>query len=622
MLLRPPPHHVKKLPPDVRRRLWLVAAITMLVLGTPLGVFVGYPRYRDFQAGKRFANAKSLCLGGNAEAAVREYMQVMRDFPRSAVARDAEVEWKRLVEYVATAKEAEEAADAAFRNDDYEGALKLYRRVAEDFPLSIRGAAAGRSMPGCADFACKKLFGEAQAAEEEKRWDAAKDLYDRIIAIDATFRDAAARREHAKTRLAVVADLLKKAESLEKARQWKAARSVLEEALSVMPHHAEAFARRTRALQQLPLPSGMVLILPGTYIAGDDNGESDERPQQILKTDGFYMDRTEVTNAQYARFVTETGRRPPPHWLGAAPAPNTARLPVVCVSWDDAATYAKWAGKRLPTEFEWERAARGRAGRKYPWGNSFDGAKAVFSFGPTEVGQARLDSSQEGCMDMGGNVSEWTADASNGNCRVIRGASWAGMNAGRLNPIVAGGPATPQTKAASTIAVDSPSLWGIEALGSQMDFFLRGHANSIPVIQIRKWLPALGTYISGQFPILPGTAITGKGNIRIVTDGGPRKVRTEFITGCRLLKLHHPESLERMWISYADPKGRKRILKRAAPASLPPEQRDGEPDQEHETALRALAKRALADVARSANRMAAPRRIRFANCGFRCAKDP
>jgi len=138
-----------------------------------------------------------------------------------------------------------------------------------------------------------------------------------------------------------------------------------------------------------------------------------EMPEHVAATKAFYIDKTEVTNGQYAQFVKAAKHRAPPHWKEGAPAAQDADKPVTHVSYNDAAAYAKWAAKRLPTEMEWEKAARGVDARLYPWGFAFDRNSCHHmrdtKAGPTIVGSYPAGASPYGCLDMLGNVLEWTS---------------------------------------------------------------------------------------------------------------------------------------------------------------------------------------------------------------------
>jgi formylglycine-generating enzyme required for sulfatase activity/ribosomal protein L40E len=158
-------------------------------------------------------------------------------------------------------------------------------------------------------------------------------------------------------------------------------------------------------------PEGMVLVEAGTYIIGRDDGDPYSRPQYTVQLPAFFIDRTEVTNAEYKRFVEATNHKPPDNWKDGTYPPGEDLFPVTGVSWQDAADYAKWAGKRLPTEVEWEAAARGRDGRIYPWGNDWiPDAANIGTNGIVEVGRFLKGASPAGTLDMIGNVWEWTAD--------------------------------------------------------------------------------------------------------------------------------------------------------------------------------------------------------------------
>lgn len=159
----------------------------------------------------------------------------------------------------------------------------------------------------------------------------------------------------------------------------------------------------------------MIAIPAGQFIMGTDYRRADvqDGPQRTVSLPAFQIDKYPVTNAQYARFVAATGHRPPLHWKDGRIPVGLEKHPVTMVSWFDAKKYAEWAGKRLPTEAEWERAARGNDGRRWPWGNSMDPQRlnTYYQVGSTTVvGSYPSGASPEGVMDMAGNVSQWVAD--------------------------------------------------------------------------------------------------------------------------------------------------------------------------------------------------------------------
>ena len=210
--------------------------------------------------------------------------------------------------------------------------------------------------------------------------------------------------------------------------------------------------------------STMVLIPAGEFIMGSTDEEisrwedeaealsarrwfTDEAPQHRVYLAAYYIDKYEVTNAQYCKFVAETNH-PPPRYRRRRRGGRTfdkPDLPVMGVNWEDAVAYAKWVGKRLPTEAEWEKAARGTDGIHYPWGNVFDHAKCNAylrgSIGPQPVGSCPQGASPYGVLDMAGNIWEWCADwhssdyyakspyenpqgPKTGEEKVLRGGAW------------------------------------------------------------------------------------------------------------------------------------------------------------------------------------------------------
>ncbi|MFZ5951741.1 MAG: formylglycine-generating enzyme family protein [Candidatus Rifleibacteriota bacterium] len=204
----------------------------------------------------------------------------------------------------------------------------------------------------------------------------------------------------------------------------------------------------------------MVEVKAGTYLLGSERGNHDERPIRKIDTKGFWIDKYEVTCAQYQRFLEDIRKNghkwchptEPNHkdhtpyhtyawalrfsWVGGQPPRGMLNAPVVLVDWYDAYAYAKWAGKRLPTEDEWEIAARGGDGRDYPWGNTFSADRCNVGDQPVTVGLYPEGASPWGTFDMAGNVAEWTLTTYDPNPResvifegkfgqpIIRGGSW------------------------------------------------------------------------------------------------------------------------------------------------------------------------------------------------------
>lgn len=145
-------------------------------------------------------------------------------------------------------------------------------------------------------------------------------------------------------------------------------------------------------------PEGMVYVPAGEFIMGSRYGDPDERPMHIASTKAFFIDKYEVSYAEYAQFD--------PDFV----IPEGKEDRAVIVTWSQANAYAKWAGKRLPTEKEWEKAARGTDGRIFPWGNTYDNTYVVWDKTLTRGGSIAQPESPYGCYDMAGSVWEWTAD--------------------------------------------------------------------------------------------------------------------------------------------------------------------------------------------------------------------
>jgi serine/threonine-protein kinase len=171
----------------------------------------------------------------------------------------------------------------------------------------------------------------------------------------------------------------------------------------------------TSAYPEVAAPEGMVYVLGGTLRVGRDDGEENEQPAHVVTLKPFFIDRTEVTNEQYQKFVAETGYAAPPSWKDNRFPDGAGTLPVTDVTWEDAVAYANWVGKRLPTEEEWEFAARGSDDRRiYPWGEEWIADAANVKADANDqrqlapVSQFPKGASPFGLVDLIGNAWEWT----------------------------------------------------------------------------------------------------------------------------------------------------------------------------------------------------------------------
>jgi formylglycine-generating enzyme required for sulfatase activity len=184
----------------------------------------------------------------------------------------------------------------------------------------------------------------------------------------------------------------------------------------------------------------MVYIAGGEFLMGNNAGDEYEKPAHKVAVGPFYVDVTEVTCEEYLKFLTATLRHNPSNWTKQTCQPNAGRQPVTGVDWTDAKSYADWAHKRLPTEEEWEFAARGVPGSLYPWGNEWrsNSANAGDSSAQRlmDVGSYPNGKTSSGVMDLIGNAWEWTASdvvVYRGgslsspipqDVKVVRGGSW------------------------------------------------------------------------------------------------------------------------------------------------------------------------------------------------------
>jgi len=203
---------------------------------------------------------------------------------------------------------------------------------------------------------------------------------------------------------------------------------VLKQALEKQNTVQNTFKSRDELMKKASLVQkqkyGSVVVPAGEFIMGTDQAREDAYPEHKVYLDAFEIDRYEVTNAQYWEFL-EYIKKTNDHSKCFKGEPsnkdhtprfwdneyyNVPDYPVARIDWYDAYAYAAWAGKRLPTEAEWEKAARGLDGRDFPWGNEWDTARCNLSGEPKPVGSGEAGKSVYGCYDMAGSVYEWCAD--------------------------------------------------------------------------------------------------------------------------------------------------------------------------------------------------------------------
>jgi len=243
--------------------------------------------------------------------------------------------------------------------------------------------------------------------------------------------------------------------------------------IKITPTLTETETPQAGATWVSPVDGRLMIYVPaGDFLMGsigsDSLADDDEKPQHVVYLEAYWIDRTEVTNAMYALCVQAEACQPPSstssytreRYFGN---PQFDAYPVIYVSWEDAKAYCAWAGRRLPSEAEWEKAARGTDWRIYPWGNALDGTKVNFCDRSCGLDWANLDyedgftetatvgsypagASPYGALDMSGNVWEWVADwygsdyyaispdenpqgPPSGDFRVLRGGSWGSDSA-------------------------------------------------------------------------------------------------------------------------------------------------------------------------------------------------
>jgi iron(II)-dependent oxidoreductase len=303
------------------------------------------------------------------------------------------------------------------------------------------------------------LIQKSLAAQDDRvePWAQARAALEALLKLDPQFLDAPAKLQTTQHWIAL-SEIYEHLLDVLENDDWTTAYRLFEQIRSVKPNYKRTQTLFERAWAQM-VQAGvtkkigkdgreMLLVPAGEFVMGEGN---DAHPVYL---DAFYISRYPVTNAEYKKFVDTTKHSAPQHWSNGQIPAGKEKHPVTNVTWDDANAYAQWAGTRLPTEAEWEKAASWDDAKKvkrvFPWGDTFDANKC--NSAESKIGDmtpvAKYSPQGEsfyGIADMAGNVWEWCADwydenyynnsparnptgPSSGQVRVLRGGSWYSVN--------------------------------------------------------------------------------------------------------------------------------------------------------------------------------------------------
>ncbi len=317
-------------------------------------------------------------------------------------------------------------------------------------PVVDPTAESAAARAAAASKAFNKLFNEGQFQEQRGSYGEAIKLYNEALAAAEGSRKAlvSLRIKACEAKLAKATDPWTEAiEGLKKGHYDEALAALDALVATRADERADRVRGFVRGLRD------MVYVPAGKFAMGSPADDLPAaRPAHEAQTGAYFVDRYEVRNIEYSAFLIADGGAPPDHWAqtGGSPKADQGDHPVVNVTFADAERFAKWRGKRLPTEAEWEKAARGTEGRAFPWGDLPVSARPHVLAGPPPpdptavftraVGASDGDVSPFGAYDMGGNVAEWTASpfvaypgprtpaggtpAFDDKSRVLRGGSW------------------------------------------------------------------------------------------------------------------------------------------------------------------------------------------------------
>jgi formylglycine-generating enzyme required for sulfatase activity len=316
-------------------------------------------------------------------------------------------------------------ATEAFAGGDFNLAKQFYQRILQALPEDPfathkikecdveleKLAAVRREIRNIPYY--KQAIKASMESKDEESIELVRTYADKILAVAPDDPEALRYKDWAISR--PQKEALVKAEPEERAAAKPEEDTAQKKEAAAIPEKAKVVEKTV--IERPPLLEDMVLIAESEVVIGSEPDETqfaNETPRQKVHVAAFYVDKYEVTNEDYKRFCAATGRSYPGYFVDGNYPEGTARRPVVMVSWIDADAYARWAGKRLLSEREWEAAAAGTSARTWPWGDTWDSGLAntreAGAAETADVGSHPGDTSAFGMCDMAGNVSEWTED--------------------------------------------------------------------------------------------------------------------------------------------------------------------------------------------------------------------
>jgi serine/threonine protein kinase/formylglycine-generating enzyme required for sulfatase activity len=613
----------------------LVAPALLSVIALGLWFFLMHiPRTRAetaMRAERAYNDALALKEAGKPSDAITLCSQIVKDYPDTIYAEKADglsAEMQKLNNDARARCEEAEATAGKGNLDSLIAGFKKYQEILAAPPVTLvaeRKKLAEQRLEEIRNTIVRDE--EKLGTQDEKNgdWHAALERY-RTVAEKFGFHGnpIASKIAQVQKRLDDCAVQVQVGQKAFRASEWDVAYHAAVAALDLVPGDPDARSLLASIAPKLQPPPGMVLVPPGKYIVG--GGQANPRRKAELPF-GLFMDIKEVTCGRFAEFLHATGRPPPPGWTEQK---GNEEMPVANVTWSEAAAFAAWAGCSLPTEEQWECACRGPSGQLYPWGDRWAPGNAVLGFGPAPVGSAKGDRSPCGCMDMAGNVAEWTATPwepptaassrlgrsaipAKSRFYIVKGSSWAGMEEERPTRVVAVPLPKGATDARILLVADSripewvvryPSNVEIEYLGAitPADY---------TYVLVRKWMPRWDHWGESKFRVILDQEI---GTVASVIEDQGRKPRQKAVklslaTGCFAIRQEPKE-----WLDLREPSGAIRRLPLASGAATRSaklnECKDTPPAPEM----------TLERAASAVTRMTGRENVRYINVGFRCAK--